>query len=182
MFISVALSSNALRPGNTSASIDIAPAVIGLENEVPLIGEVPSPVPTAAVSIAVPGAVISGLSKPSTEGPREVKVAIAPSFTTSSEANAYVAVSASIAVFNTAPSSCEIITELIVTSEAGVPPIVNAPSPATLFATTTKSAPAACALSTLVVNAQPPRSINAIESERSVVYAAQPVALVSASA
>ena len=59
-----------------------------------------------------------------------------------------------------APSSCEIIAAGIVIPGA-LPPIANG-SPGTLFATTTATAPAACAFSTFCVKGQLPRSTSAI--------------------
>ena len=78
VFISVALSSNALRSGCASFKRLTAPAVIGPEKDVPDTPVKPLPSPGCAVMIFTPGAVISGLSKPPIDGPRDVKSAIAP--------------------------------------------------------------------------------------------------------
>ena len=137
-FIIVALISKALRWGKASRTILIAPAVIGLENEVPLIGVKPSPLPGSAVRISVPGAVISGFKVPAIEGPRDVNVAIAPAVVTSVDEILKATSPAARAALIASPSSFDTITDGIVMLSSS-PPITMVP--AALFATTTNDAP-----------------------------------------
>ena len=59
------------RPDNTRAA---APAVSGPEKLVPLLLLPPNPVPTSAIQMLLPGAVMSGFSAwPACDGPRDEK-------------------------------------------------------------------------------------------------------------